>query len=193
MTKGIRRREEGETTSSQTPTHKRNCKNDNDDEAKRMEYMRSKGGGRLKHCIVDGDVPLCLRRNLRDSKEASSSVIKRYEEKESRSSTQSKMKHCVMNKTASGSKDTCPRSTEEKDKHPKNKEVTFIILQKNMRSMHSSEKIEELVTELEGYRWDAILLNETWRLNGLNFGRHNTNTYLWELGNTITNMELGSC
>ena len=32
-----------------------------------------------------------------------------------------------------------------------------------MRSMHSSEKIAELVTELEGYRWDAILLNETWR------------------------------
>ena len=29
--------------------------------------------------------------------------------------------------------------------------------------MHSSEKIEELVTELEGYRLDAILLNETWR------------------------------
>ena len=29
--------------------------------------------------------------------------------------------------------------------------------------MHSSEKIEELVTELEGYRWDAILLSETWR------------------------------
>ena len=30
-----------------------------------------------------------------------------------------------------------------------------------MRSTHSSEKIEELVSELEGYRWDAILLNET--------------------------------
>ena len=68
-----------------------------------------------------------------------------------------------MNKTASGSIDTCPRPTEEKNEHPKNKEVTFIILQKNMRSMHSSEKIEELATELEGYRWDAILLNETWR------------------------------
>ena len=128
-----------------------------------MEDMRSKGGGRLKHCIVDGDVPLCLRRNLRDSKEASSSKRKTREEKESGSSTQSKTKHCVMDKMASGSKGTCPRSTEEKDEHPKNKEVTFIILQKNMRSMHSSEKIEELVTELEGYRWDAILLNETWR------------------------------
>ena len=34
---------------------------------------------------------------------------------------------------------------------------------KNMRSMHSSEKIEEMVSELEGYRWDAILLSETWR------------------------------
>ena len=32
-----------------------------------------------------------------------------------------------------------------------------------MRSMHSSEKIEEMVSELEGYRWDAILLSETWR------------------------------
>ena len=35
-----------------------------------------------------------------------------------------------MNKMASGSKDTCPRSIEEKDDHPQNKEVTFIILQK---------------------------------------------------------------
>ena len=49
-----------------------------------------------------------------------------------------------------------------KDDDTKNKEVTFIVLQKNMRSMHSSEKIEEMVSELEGYRWDAILLNETW-------------------------------
>ena len=150
--KGIRRREEGETTSSQrmisiqgkqevsrknlmkaedeSPTHKRNSKNDNDDETKRMEDMRGKGGGRLKHCTVDGDVPLCLRRNLRDSKEDSSSKRKTYEEKESRSSTQSKTKHCVMNKMASGSEGTCLRSTEEKDEHPKNKEVTFIILQK---------------------------------------------------------------
>ena len=93
--------------------------------------MRSKGGGRLKYRTVDGDVPLCLRRNLRDSTEdSSSSKRKTYEEKESRSSTQSKTKHCVMNKMTSGSEDTCPRSTEEKDELPKNKEVTFIILQK---------------------------------------------------------------
>ena len=84
--KGIRRREEGETTSSQrmisiqgnqeesrknlmkaedeSPTHTRNSKNDNDDETKRMEDMRGRGGGRLKHRTVDGDVPLCCWRSL---------------------------------------------------------------------------------------------------------------------------------
>ena len=34
---------------------------------------------------------------------------------------------------------------------------------KKKRSMHSSERIEEMVCELEGYRWGAILLSETWR------------------------------
>ena len=27
-----------------------------------MEDLRGKGGGRLKHCTVEGDVPLCLRK-----------------------------------------------------------------------------------------------------------------------------------
>ena len=38
-----------------------------------------------------------------------------------------------------------------------NNAVTFIVLQKEMRSMHSRER-----DELEGYRWDAILLCEMW-------------------------------
>ena len=58
-----------------------------------------------------------------------------------------------MNKMASGSKEMCPRSTEKRDDDTKNKEVTFIVLKKkNMRSVHSSEIIEEMVSELEGYR-----------------------------------------
>ena len=44
-----------------------------------------------------------------------------------------------------------------------NNDVTCIVLQKNMRSMHLSERIEELVCEFEGYRWDALFLCETWR------------------------------
>ena len=45
-----------------SPTHMRNSRNNNDDETKRMEDLRGKGGGRPKHCTVDGDVPLCLRK-----------------------------------------------------------------------------------------------------------------------------------
>ena len=92
--------------------------------------MRSKGGGRLKHRTVDGDVPLCLRRKLKDNKESSSSESKRYEGKGSRSGNQSKMKNCVMNSMASGSKELPQRSTEGKNKNSKSKEVTFIILEK---------------------------------------------------------------
>ena len=32
-----------------------------------------------------------------------------------------------------------------------------------MTSMHSSERIEEMVCELEGYKRDALLMSETWR------------------------------
>ena len=108
----------------------RNSRNNNDDETKRMEDLRGEGGGRLKHRTVDGGVPLCLRKNVKDRNDDSSSKGKKHEEKKSGSSTLGKTKHCFMNKTASGSKDICSRSTEEKHDHSKNKEVTFIILQK---------------------------------------------------------------
>ena len=75
--------------------------------------------------------PAVSEKNVKDSNDDSSCKGKKREEKESGSSTQCKTKHCVMNKMASGSKDICPRSTEEKDDHSKkNKEVTFIILHK---------------------------------------------------------------
>ena len=61
----------------------------------------------------------------------------------------------------SGSKDLCGDSTSKgNDEQAITKDVTFIVLQNNMRSMHSSERIEEMTCELEGYRWDAILLCE---------------------------------
>ena len=64
----------------------------------------------------------------------------------------------------SGSKDLCGDSTRKRnDEKAINNDVTFVVLKKNMRSMHSSERIEEMIYELEGYRWDALLLCETWR------------------------------
>ena len=124
---GLKRREEGKTTSSQrktptqdnqdeskksqekpkddSPIQRRNRKHDIDERTRRTNDTRSKGGGRLKNCNVDGDVPLCLRRKLEDNKESSSSESKKYEEKGSGSGNQEKMKNCVMNNMASGCKE----------------------------------------------------------------------------------------
>ena len=68
----------------------------------KMEDLRGKRGGRLKHCTVDGDVPICLRKNVKDSNDDISSKGKKHEEKKSGRSTPGKTKHCFMNKTASG-------------------------------------------------------------------------------------------
>ena len=62
------------------PTCMRNSRNNDDDETKRMEDLRGKGGGRLKHRTIDGDVPLCLRKIEKDSNDDSSSKGKKREE-----------------------------------------------------------------------------------------------------------------
>ena len=41
------------------------------------------------------------------------------------------------------------------------KDIPFIILQKNMRSLNLSERFEELTQEVEGCRCDAILERST--------------------------------
>ena len=85
------------------------------------------------------------------------------EKNESGSSTLNRMKDGSKSKMGSGNKDLCGDYTGKKnDEKTKNKDITFIVLQK-MRSMHWSERIEEMVCEFEGYRWDATSLSETWR------------------------------
>ena len=58
------------------------------------------------------------------------------------------------------------------------KDITFIVLQKNERSMNSSELNEVSTQEVEGYRWDALLINESYKAE---IWRHNKDTYSWEL------------
>ena len=158
------------------PTCIRKHRNNNEDETRKMEDLSGKGGGRLKHRTIDGDVQLFLRKTEKESNDDSSSKEKKREENDSGSSTLSKTD---MNKMASGSKDMFTGLSGKRDDDTKNKEVTLIILRKNMRSMHSSEKVEKMVSELEGYRWDAILLI--------------INTFSWDLENSTTNTELELC
>ena len=107
-------------------------------------------------------------KNDEESKDGSSKSKKNSKEKTSGSSTFEQHEGCeAASKMTSGSKDLCGDTSEmknqESEKTQKSKDTKFIVLQKNVRSIHSSERIEELVCELEGYRWDAMLMSETWR------------------------------
>ena len=68
-------------------------------------------------------------------------------------------------KAASGSKELCGGTGEKKNNESGKQKQRHHVFRgtKNMRSMHSRERIEEMVCELDGYRWDATLLSETWR------------------------------
>ena len=91
-------------------------------------------------------------------------AIKRTTKKnESGSSTLSRMKDGCKSKMESGSKDLCCDSTGKKNNEKEKQRRYLYHATKNTRSMHSSERIEEMACELEGYRWDAILLSDTWR------------------------------
>ena len=128
------------------------------------EDSKGRGGGRLKLRDVDGDVPLSMR-----SFDEGIQRQQQQQQKTKRSGGSNDLnsrKEDSRSKTASGSKDLCGIKTTKKNKEngrTKEKDIIFIVLQKNMRSMHSSERIEEMICELEGYRWDASVLNETWR------------------------------
>ena len=50
-----------------------------------------------------------------------------------------------------------------KEKEERQETTIFTVLQKNTRSMSSSERLEELFSEVYRVRWDVILISETWR------------------------------
>ena len=99
-------------------------------------------------------------------------------------------------KMTSGRKDSCGKNSEQKNQESakaKSKVTTFIVLQKNMRSIHSSERIEEMVCELEGYRWDAILMSETWSPEKSEIWDTHQKHIFMRAENTTTNTELALC
>ena len=51
----------------------------------------------------------------------------------------------------------------ENEKGEKNSHFAFDVIQKNARSLHNGDRFEELTKEVEGCKWDAFLLCETWR------------------------------
>ena len=57
----------------------------------------------------------------------------------------------------------CSGSSKVSPQPQSEEKLKFVVIQKNMRSMNSSERIEELFSELQQVTWDVILISETWR------------------------------
>ena len=135
---------------------------------RRNEDLKEKGGGRLKHCNVDGDVPLCLRSFDEGSKDGSSSKKNGKEWMVSGSSVSNSMKNDSRSKMTSGSKDLCSNTTEEKNQEngkQKSKHIAFIVLQKTSDQSTQVKESRIWCCQLESYRWDEKIMSETWRPN----------------------------
>ena len=70
--------------------------------------------------------------------------------------------------------------------------TTFIVLQKNTRSLNSSEGLEELFNEVHQMAWDAILISEIWRQRK-EIWETQQGHIMVESGNSPTNTELRYC
>ena len=91
--------------------------------------------------------PLCLQ-SFDEENKGSSSKKNSKERMTSGSSVSNSMKSDYRSKMTSGSKHLCGKNIEKKKQESeKLKGPTFIV-----------ERIEEMVCELEGYRWDATLM-----------------------------------
>ena len=85
-------------------------------------------------------------------------------------------------------KDTSGSSTVDNKTLQKSEEVseiTFLVTQKNVRSLNSSDR-----TEVCDCRWDALLISESWKSEKAEVLRR---TKTWEQENSQTNTELEYC
>ena len=144
---------------------KRHKKDNNNDTTRKNEDLKGKGGWTLKYYNVDGDESLFLIKTEEKTK-TTVVVIKRITKKKKKAEAVhwTKRRMEVKAKWQVEAK-ICATILRESNtmkvrNKKKNKDVTFIVLLKNMRSMHSSERIEEMIYELEDYRWNEVLLNE---------------------------------
>ena len=104
-------------------------------------------------------VPLCMRRKdeehvatLKENKKSSSSSREKCD-----GGSKKKTKH-----VEGESKDTSSSSTKVKKTTSESTSETDIIF---MKSLNSSERLEDLTQEVEGCKWDAILISEMWRVS----------------------------
>ena len=116
------------------------------------KQTNGKSGTRQGLIFIDGHVPLCIRTREEMIKEPEKVKGSSEETNEGSGSRERTREQAKSENEANGN----VRRMMGK--------VTFVVLQKNTRSLNSSgKKTEELIREVQDCRWDALMLSETWR------------------------------
>ena len=154
-------------------------------ETKQQQKMHSisKGGGRQMLRHIYGDVPMCLGKEERTTtekqKEVSSSEVSRHTSNQDEGTVEEK-----KGVKSSSSKGKNPTSTKEDSK-----DVTFIVLQKNTRSMSSSVRIDEMFSEMQNADGTRYWFQRHGGLEKKKYGSRNKVTSSCVLGSSRTSTE----
>ena len=139
--------------------------------SKEIERTRGEGGGRHRYRHVEGDVPLCMRKKVDENEAKSKENEKSRSSREKCDGGSKKTTQTTVENESKGTRSSSTKANKTTSESKSEKDITFIILQKNKRSLNSSERFEELTQEVEGCRWDATIICETWRAS---------NAEIWE-------------
>ena len=132
--------------------------NDSENKTRRNEDLKGKRGGRLKLCNVDGDVPLCMRSIDEENKDNSSSSSSKKDNKDkmvSGSSVSDSRKKGSRSKMTTGSKAMQLKKKNQESGKNTRKRHHIHRAAKNVRSIRSSERIEEMVCEVNERNFEA--------------------------------------
>ena len=145
---GIRRRMDGTTMRCQEEP--KTCPEQEN------ESVRGRGGSRqgLKH--IDGDVPWCMRRKAKENEVKSKENVKSSSSRAKCDGGRKKDDKNVESENKGTSSSSSTKANKTSSERKREKDIAFIVQQKNVRLLNSSERFGELTQEVEGCRWDAI-------------------------------------
>ena len=114
------------------------------------------GGGRGTFSNAYGDVPMSI---LQKEAHGKHTPHPRQLPQPKRPQPQ----QCKRKGRSSSKKETRNNSSSNKEKMKEDySEMSFDIIRKNARCLNNGGRFDELLKELEGCKWDAVLLSETW-------------------------------
>ena len=151
---GLQRRINQVTTSSHIEDGN---KEKNEEKRKRIEF----GSPSKQRKTKDSTSPKkCTKEEKEDAAAGSEDAMPQWDGEAAAARKEDTDSSKKEGESKGSSSKTSPQSRKEELQR-----TTFTVLQKDMRSMSTNDRLDELIKELHQVDWDVILISETWRQN----------------------------